>query len=316
MTNEPSSPPLILVADDEKFIRLQLKYMMEKEGYQVEEVEDGSQCIEAFIRLHPDIVLLDAKMPVMDGFTCCAKLQTLPEFDQTPILMITSLDDQQSVDLAFQAGAADYVTKPIHFAVLRQRVRRLLQQRIQSRQIALLMAKLQQANQELERLVSIDGLTQVANRRHFDQYLEQQWLKLTQEQAPLSLILCDIDFFKCYNDTYGHQAGDDCLRTAAQVMSQAVKRPGNMVARYGGEEFAIILPNTTLEEATQIAQSIREAVAALQVPHSGSKGYQYLTLSLGVASTIPQAANAANSLIAEADQALYQAKAEGRNRVV
>ncbi len=316
MINQPSSPPLILVADDEKFIRLQLKYMMEKEGYQVEEVEDGAQCIEAFIRLHPDIVLLDAKMPVMDGFTCCAKLQSLPEFDQTPVLMITSLDDQQSVDLAFQAGAADYVTKPIHFAVLRQRVRRLFQQRIQSRQISLLMAKLQQANQELERLVSIDGLTQVANRRHFDEYLEQQWLQLTQEQVPLSLILCDIDFFKCYNDTYGHQAGDDCLRTVAHVMSQVVKRPGDRVARYGGEEFAIILPNTTLEEATQIAQTIREAVAALQVPHSGSQRYKHLTLSLGVATTIPQAANTANSLIAEADQALYQAKAKGRNRVV
>lgn len=155
MTNEQSSTPLVLIVVVEKFTRLQLRYIMEKEGYQVEEVENGAQCIEVYVHLHPDLVLLDAKMPVMDGFSCCTKLATLPEFDQTPILLVTSLEDQKSVDLAFQAEATDYVTKPIHLRVLRQSVRRLIEQRIQSQQIISLMAELQQAKQELERLANM-----------------------------------------------------------------------------------------------------------------------------------------------------------------
>lgn len=204
-------PPVILVADDDKTIRMLLREAMEREGYRVVEVTDGKQCLDAYETVKPDIVLLDAMMPVMDGFTCCKQLlhiarnnliSALADLDtdsgigstiisklweRTPILMITSLNDAESVDRAFEAGATDYITKPIHWAVLRQRLRRLLQQ-------AQVYKQLEEANLALQHLANVDGLTGLANRRRFDNYLNTQWINLVQEGAPLSLILCDIDF--------------------------------------------------------------------------------------------------------------------------
>ncbi len=300
-------PPLILIADDDKTTRIWLRHAMEQEGYQVVEAIDGAACLTAFSTLKPDVVLLDAMMPNVDGFTCCKKIQELPGGSSTPVLVITGLEDQESVDQAFAAGAADYVTKPIHWAVLRQRVRRLIQQ-------VKLYQQLENMNQELQRLVSVDGLTQVANRRRFDEYLQQQWQQMQRERLSLSLILCDIDFFKLFNDTYGHQAGDDCLRQVATVIQRSAKRSVDLAARYGGEEFAIILPNTNLRGAMQVAQEIQAKVKSLLIPHDSSKIDQQLTISLGVSSLVPTPSSIAAMLITTADKALYQAKAEGRNR--
>ncbi|MCF4969655.1 EAL domain-containing protein [Nostoc sp. CMAA1605] len=175
--------------------------------------------------------------------------------------------------------------------------------------------KLQQANQELQRLAASDGLTQVANRRSFDDTLNAAWQTLAKEQASLSLILCDVDCFKLYNDTYGHLAGDDVLRQVAIAISQAVS-PADLVARYGGEEFAVILPNTTAPSAIAIAQKIQANISALQLRHSQSHVHQFITLSLGVATIIPQQDSSPAVLIATADRGLYSAKAKGRNCVV
>lgn len=183
-------------------------------------------------------------------------------------------------------------------------------------QQAELYQQLQAANQELERLASSDGLTQLANRRRFDQYLAKEWRRLEREQAPLSLILCDVDYFKIYNDTYGHQAGDCCLQKVAAALSHAVKRPADLVARYGGEEFAVILPRTEVEGAYQVAEKIRTSVLGLKTPHAGSPINEYVTISLGVASAIPQRGFPPAELIAMADEALYQAKQAGRDRSV
>lgn len=227
----PNQPPLILIADDDKVMRLMLRDVMEQQGYQVIEVSDGQQCLDVYKSVKPDLILLDAMMPIMDGFTCCQKLiqiarnnlaLALTSFDidsefsfhntmisslwnRTPILMITGLDDPESVNRAFEAGASDYVTKPIHWAVFRQRVRKLLQQ-------VQLYKQLEAANKALLELATSDGLTGVANRRRFDHYLNTQWISTAKEHSaftgdmltPLSLILCDIDFFKLYNDEYGH----------------------------------------------------------------------------------------------------------------
>ncbi|KAF3887835.1 MULTISPECIES: EAL domain-containing protein [Nostocales] len=176
--------------------------------------------------------------------------------------------------------------------------------------------QLQQANQELQRLASSDGLTQVANRRCFDDILNAEWQRLAREQASLSLILCDVDCFKLYNDTYGHLAGDDVLRHVAKAISQTVKRPADLVARYGGEEFAVILPNTGIEEAITVAREIQTNVSALQLPHPNSQIDQFITLSIGVATIIPHSQSSSSTLVAAADQGLYQAKAQGRNCVV
>lgn len=301
--------PLILVVDDDKFTRLQIRQRMQKEGYRVEEVTNGEQCLAAYTRLHPDIILLDGMMPVMDGFTCCAQLRSLPRGERIPILIITGLDDEASVNWAFEAGATDYITKPLNWAVLRQRVRRLLRESQLSQQ-------LEQANQELQRLAFLDSLTQLANRRRFDAYLSQEWKRMARDKTPLTLIMCDIDFFKAYNDTYGHQAGDHCLQQVARAISLAAKRPADLVARYGGEEFVVVLPNTKSEGALQVAKEIRANIRALEIIHPNSQASQYLTLSFGVACTIPSHESSPEILIAAADRALYQAKSESHDRVV
>ncbi|BAY27117.1 response regulator receiver modulated diguanylate cyclase [Calothrix sp. NIES-2100] len=326
-------PPLILVADDDKTMRVLLRKAMEQEGYRVVEVNDGQQCLDAYDTIKPDIVLLDAVMPVMDGFTCCKQLlkiarnnliSALANFDtdsalgntvisklweRTPILMITCLDDEESVNRAFEAGAMDYITKPIHWAVLRQRLRRLLQQ-------AQVYKQLEAANQALQHIANVDGLTGLANRRRFDDYLNTQWINLAQEELPLSLILCDIDFFKFYNDKYGHPAGDVCLQKVGQVLSHTAQKNQDLVARYGGEEFAVIMPNTHAFGAVHVAAAMQAGVRDLKIVHHGSDVSEYVTLSMGVATMVPSWESSPSDLIVKADKALYQAKAEGRDRII
>ncbi len=340
----PQSTPLVLVVDDEKTLRLILQRAMEQEGYHTIEARDGRNCLSLCQQQRPDIILLDAVMPEMDGFECCRVLHE--EFGDAcpPILMITRLDDTESVDRAFSVGADDYITKPIHWAVLRQRVRRLLQtqwvvdelrHRIQEEETlrTLLQKQMQQerclseqleaanrqladANSQLQLLAHIDGLTQVANRRSFDEALQQEWQRALSQHLPLALILCDVDFFKAYNDTYGHQAGDECLRAVAQCLQSCVRGAVDLVARYGGEEFAVILPRASGVEAHRVAERIRSEVQALAIAHEKSAVSPYLTLSLGLASAVPSLEITLESLIEQADQSLYQAKAHGRNCVV
>lgn len=187
----------------------------------------------------------------------------------------------------------------------------VLERRVEER-----TTELKKANRELQRLSQIDGLTQIANRRHFDQYLTQEWHRSQREQRSLSLILCDVDFFKNYNDLYGHQKGDDCLQRVAQLLRQAVKRPADLVARYGGEEFALILPSTDLKGAIAIAQAIQQEVYSAQILHTASEISKFLTISLGIVSTIPTSAVSLDQLIAAADAALYEAKHQGRDRYI
>lgn len=170
-----------------------------------------------------------------------------------------------------------------------------------------------QANRELQKLANIDVSTQIANRRCFNDTLQQEWRRLRREQASLCVILCDIDYFKRYNDHYGHLTGDDCLKQIAQTINQTVKRPADLVARYGGEEFIVLLPDTTAEGAICIAEQIQTAIADLQIPHAQSLVNQYVTLSMGIACMIPEVEQSSEHLIAAADRALYAAKANGRN---
>lgn len=183
-------------------------------------------------------------------------------------------------------------------------------------QQAQLYEELKEANEKLHRLASLDSLTQLANRRRFNTYLNEEWECLLEQNLPLSLILCDIDFFKLYNDTYGHLAGDFCLQQVAKAIQGAVNFPAALVARYGGEELAVILPSTKVEDAFCVAEEIRQAVKALQIAHVKSPISRYLTMSLGVATTVPSLKSFPEELIAVADKALYRAKEEGRDRVL
>lgn len=200
---------------------------------------------------------------------------------------------------------------------LEQKVRdrtQALEAQIQQRIVA--ETALQLANQKLKRLAYVDGLTQIANRRLFDERLSQEWYRLKREKLPLSLILCDVDYFKQYNDNYGHQAGDDCLRSVAKAIRDSIRRPADLAARYGGEEFVVLLPNTNIEGAIQVAKAIQLHIKKLQIPHERSQVSQYVTVSLGVSCTIPTEAMTPEQLLLNVDLALYQAKIEGRDRLV
>ena len=308
MPQTSSKSALILVVDDDVFMRKILVRYLERERYQLIEAANGMEALKIYQAYQPDVILLDAMMPILDGFECCSQLQNLPNGDHTPVLIITALEDRESVDRAYEAGASDYVTKPIHWAVLRQRVRHLIEQ-------SYLRQKLEAANQELQRLVSIDGLTQMANRRCLDEYLDQECKRASREQIPISLVLCDIDFFKNYNDNYGHQEGDHCLQEVAQAISKSTNRPANLVARYGGEEFVIVLPNTDAQGSINVAIRATEVMRSLKLPHSHSKVAPYVTISCGVATLLPSQEFEPTDLLKAADQALYKAKAEGRNCV-
>jgi diguanylate cyclase (GGDEF)-like protein len=341
----PGKTPLILVVDDEKFIRLVLKRMMEREGYNTVEAVDGEECLlfcRQLLTSHPadhagsevpgiqipDIILLDAMMPYMDGFTCCSQLQALFGDRCPPVLIITTLNDKPSIDRAFGVGATDYITKPIQWPVLLQRVRRLLQTQWAMQEQTRLLTELQAtmeherllkeqleiANYKLEQLASLDGLTQIANRRSFDAWLQQEWLRLTREQDSLALLLCDIDFFKQYNDRYGHLTGDECLKQVANAIKQAAKRPADLAARFGGEEFAVILPNTDSHGASCVAQMIQDNLSKEAIAHENSQISGLITLSIGIAATIPSAHQSPLHLIELADQALYRAKLQGKNQ--
>ncbi|NCJ07962.1 diguanylate cyclase [Synechococcales cyanobacterium C] len=308
LLSEPTAP-IILIVDDDRVARLSLSNALEQTGYRIAETISGEQCLQIFSSLQPALVLVDAVMPGIDGFTCCEQLQQMPGAKKTPILLITALDDRDSIDRAFAAGVTDYVTKPINVAILQQRVRRLIRE-------SQFYQHLEQMNQQLSRLASQDGLTQIANRRSFDDHLARMWRLMQREQQWLSLLMCDVDFFKPYNDTYGHLQGDACLQDIAQALSQQVCRPLDIVTRYGGEEFAILLPSTSIKGATYVAERLQTAVQDLQIPHQASAIRPVVTISIGLASIQPSARFEPDVLVIEADKALYRAKEQGRDRIV
>ncbi|MGB3650352.1 MAG: response regulator, partial [Rivularia sp. (in: cyanobacteria)] len=249
-----NQPPQILIVDDQKTLRLVLRKAIEKQGYQVIEACNGQHCLDICQKQTPDMILLDAMMPAMDGFECSTKLQTLMGDRCPPILMITVLNDQKSIEQAFEVGASDYITKPINWDLLAQRVNRLLKSgwaiietRRQIERECRLTVSLETANRELQSLTSSDVLTKVASRAYFKEYLQREWKRLQKYQLPLSLILCKIDF-----SNLDYQVKDEYLRQIADTMCKCKKRSTDFIARYDDEEFAIILANTQTEEAAEV----------------------------------------------------------------
>jgi len=329
MNTQPSSQPKadILVVDDKPDNLRLLSTMLSDRGYKVRKVISGELALKACQTRPPDLILLDINMPNMNGYIVCEKLKSSETTQDIPVIFISALDDVVDKVEAFSKGGADYITKPFEIQEVLARVKnqltiRQLQKQLQE-QNALLSeeikerqraeAELQKANQELHRLATLDGLTQVANRRRFDDYLNLEWRRLQREQSPLSLILCDVDHFKLYNDTYGHLSGDFCLQEVAKAISNALKRPADVVARYGGEEFAIILPNTTIEGAIHVAELIQQNIQQLNILHSTSTVSKYVTISQGISCVIPHQNLTPHHLIDVTDEALYAAKAKGRN---
>jgi diguanylate cyclase (GGDEF)-like protein len=306
----------VLIVDDSPTIRAALRSLVEKMGHTVIEAEDGSKGLTMYGRDRPDLVLIDVVMPVMDGYEAARQMrQSLPD-EWIPIIFLSSKEADQDLDRAIEAGGDDYLVKPVSFVVLNAKIRAL--QRIESTRSKLLeiSRELAAANRELESLSRQDGLTGIANRRYFDSYLLTEVKRASRERQPLSLILADVDHFKAFNDCYGHQAGDDCLRQVASTLKAVGRRPADLAARYGGEEFAIVLPATAMEGAVDVAKSLAGAIEAMAIPHVRSGVSPTISLSQGIASMIPAQDTTPESVIQFADQALYQAKQQGRNRYV
>ncbi|MBF0306275.1 MAG: diguanylate cyclase [Alphaproteobacteria bacterium] len=246
----------------------------------------------------PDLVLLDVMMPGMDGYEACRRLKADPRTCHVPVIFVTSLDEEADEAHGLEIGAIDYIVKPFSVPIVRARVRNHLE--------------LKRHRDLLESLSSLDGLTEIPNRRRLDEHLDQEWRRCARHGLPLSLLLLDIDHFKPYNDTFGHQAGDDCLRLVAGALRDCARRPGDLVARYGGEEFACVLPGVGGEAARGMAEALREAVADLALP--GAEGGT-VTVSVGGATIVPDLNTNPADLIRRADDNLYQSKHLGRNRV-
>lgn len=313
--------PLLLVVEDNTTVLTYLQSLLGRQ-YRVAVARDGVEGLEKAKSLKPDLILSDQMMPRKNGLDLLRELRHTPELQLTPVIFLTARMGSQARIESFDAGADDYISKPFDEGELLARVKNLLRVRATEQQLAALNRQLEQqkrqlesANQALQHRASFDSLTEVANRHYFSEYLNAEWRRLAREHKPLSLIMCDIDYFKLFNDSYGHQAGDECLRKVAAALRQAAKRSADLVARYGGEEFAVILPNTDAEGATFVAQTIRNQVVKLKIEHENSPVNQYVTVSLGVACWVPAPQASSSMMIAAADEALYAAKAQGRNRV-
>lgn len=295
-----AKPATILIVDDQP-TNIHVLAALLKKDYRILTATRGEKALELAAQPpQPDLILLDIVMPEMDGHEICFRLKNAEATKSIPIIFVTALGEEQDEEHGLNLGAADYITKPFSPAIVRARVRNQINLKLRT--------------DRLEQVAMQDGLTQIPNRRYFDQKLTEEWTRLLRNGQCLSLLMIDIDHFKPYNDHYGHGAGDECLRRVAQALYQVPHRPMDLVARYGGEEFAVILPETDRLGAAHLAQRLLDAVRALALEHAYSEVAPQVTISVGMATHSPdQPYYDAEALKQGADQALYQAKARGRN---
>lgn len=308
-------PKRILVVDDHPDNIQVLRARLEARGYLVDEAADGEQALERVYAFpQPHLILLDVMMPKLDGFEVVRRIKSDETLPFIPVIMQTALDSTESMVQGLDAGADDYIAKPINFRELDARVKSLL--RIQSLQASLAQREkeLSTANAQLLVMSSTDVLTGVANRRALEQRLHDMWEYSQRQHEPLSLVMCDIDHFKRVNDAYGHQVGDTVLQQFAQLLVTEA-REIDKVGRYGGEEFVLLLPGTVLDAAVTFAERIRECVEKREFTYGEGQSL-HRTMSCGVASWPHPLIVTQEALIKAADDALYVAKEMGRNRVV
>ena len=290
---------VILIVDDTP-INLQILIEVLGEEYEIVFATNGKDALAMAEINQPDLVLLDIQMPGMNGYEVCKALKSIPHQEGVSIIFLTAMSQPEDEIAGLKLGAVDYITKPFHPDIVRLRVRNQLE--------------LKRLRDIQTRFAMLDGLTGIANRRALDEHLGREWFRSLRSQAALSLIMLDVDFFKLYNDTYGHLAGDDCLKRVTAALLSSL-RASDFAARYGGEEFVTLLYESDKEGALVTAERIRAKVESLQIPHQSSQISPYVTVSLGMATFVPSEGSAPDHLINMADQMLYRAKNNGRNRV-
>ncbi len=304
----------ILVVDDSKVIRKIVAECIKKMGHEAVFAENGLDCLQFVAQNRVDLILMDIEMPGMNGLVATRAIRKTLHDDWFPIIFLTTKIDDQSFADGITAGGDAYLPKPLNplrlqFTIVAMERIYQMRQKMYHAQEELLIA-----NENLEKLSLFDQLTGLANRRNFDRVMENQYLLAKRNKSPLSLIICDVDFFKKYNDNYGHLKGDDCLVKVAQTISRVVSRPGDLACRYGGEEFTIILPNTDLQGARATAEKLRATMTEDKIQHLYSAIADHITLSVGIATYNGQY-NSVDAITKAADDALYRAKEKGRNRI-
>ncbi|MGK5070824.1 Phytochrome-like protein cph2 [compost metagenome] len=289
----------ILIVDD-AMENIQILHQLLREEHDVLFALSGEKALEIAHNQLPDLILLDAVMPGMDGYAVCNALRESAVLSAIPVIFVTALNQPEDETRALEAGAVDFITKPFNAAVVRARVRSQLTIKRQA--------------DAMRELSLTDSLTGVANRRSFNDTMESEWRRCARDGVAMAVIMADIDHFKDYNDTYGHQAGDLCLQQVSAAMRRCAVRPPDLLARYGGEEFIVLLPQETRDGAEVVAQRILDEVRALHIPHARSSVGPYVTVSLGMASVMPTEGMDASTLIRAADALLYRAKHTGRDK--
>ena len=321
----------ILIVDDSPDNRNLIKAILQADGYT--DILTAQSAHEAFNYLgltddvrdsvtNVDVILMDIMMPDIDGIEACNLIRAKERLRNIPIIIVTAKSDTNNLQLAFAAGAIDFLTKPFNKVELLVRLRSILKlkhemdrRRAREKELQEVTRLLEEANRTLYRLSSLDGLTGIHNRRRLDEFLAVEWNRAIEDGTPLSLIMADIDAFKAYNDTYGHLSGDDCLIQVANVLTRTLYRPCDIVARYGGEEFVAVLPKTTTEGAVVVAERMRAGIQALGIKHEKSTICDSLTISVGIATYFPGQVSTATELMSAADCAMFQAKRAGGNSV-
>ena len=297
----PAAPQKVLVADDDAINRDVLCELLQPE-YTVLLAKNGTQALERATRHVPDLILLDVMMPDMSGFDVLRRLRAAPQTEHISVIFISGLNRPEDEAGGLKMGASDYIAKPFNATVVLARVALHLQ--------------LVRQRRLLEHLAHVDGLTELANRRRFDDVYDLEWQRARRSGQALSLALLDIDSFKQFNDLYGHPAGDRALRAVARVASTHMRRPADLAARYGGDELVLLMPETDAPQAQAIVQALRAAVAGLLIAHAGSTAAAVITVSIGGATLDAARAESSAALFEAADVQLYRAKQGGRNRVM
>ena len=303
----------VLLVDDTKTERLIMTSYLEKMGHSVVAAENGKQAVSMYHSEAPDLVLLDVIMPEMDGHEAARQMRH-DENIWVPIIFLSGRVEPDDIFAGIDAGGDDYLTKPVDLRILEAKMISMARIAKMRRRLINVSTELEIVNSELKKLANVDGLTGLANRRYLDKYLRVEIARSNRNGHQLSVMLCDVDHFKKYNDSFGHLKGDDCLKAVSKALSSTCKRPTDLVARYGGEEFAVVLPNTSIDEAKRLAQAMCDAVSALKFEHPESE-HKVVTISLGVYSGVPEQSYDAEFMLKKADDALYIAKDTGRNKI-
>jgi len=312
----------VFLVDDQAMIAEAVRRALVEEDLDFHYCQDPTEAVKKAMELEPTIILQDLVMPELDGLTMVRFYRANPALAQVPIIVLSTKEDPEIKSKAFEYGANDYLVKLPDKVELIARIRyhskayiSQMERDAAFRALEKSQKELAEANKILERLSSLDGLTGIPNRRRFDEALKQEWQRSIRHSTALSLIMLDIDFFKLFNDTYGHQGGDECLKRVAKALESAAKRETDIVARYGGEEFGIILPETGSKGAFDVAELLRKVVEQENIRHESSKVSDHVTISVGVATWLPEKGTKPDVLLATADEALYKSKENGRNQV-